>query len=168
MSERMADVQLDIARTRERISETIAELDARISERVTGITERLDVMQLAEEHPWPALAVALGVGVLLAGTAADAKVARATVRAAKEAPGATVDLARRGSGAVASVVRRGRGDGDGQVSEGPSLADRVRRAIRRATGVEELLGQMQAAAASLARPASRAAQDLPRREEQRM
>ena len=95
MSERTTDVQRDIALTRERISETIAELDTRISDRISVVTERLDLRQLVEDHPWAALGVAVGLGVLLAGTGADAKAARAAVRAAKSAPGATADLARR-------------------------------------------------------------------------
>jgi hypothetical protein len=174
MSETTADVQRDIAATRERISETIAELDARITERVTVVKERLDVMQLVEDHPWPALAVAVGIGVLLAGTGADAKAARATVRAAKAAPGATTDLARRGLQAAKGVVRR---DGDREIEvedaseqeshqaiegERNGLTDHVRSTITRVTGVDELLGQMRDAAAELARPASYVGQNVPR------
>src|SRR3712207_4920756 len=88
MAEMTEDVQRDIALTRERMSETIAELDARISDRVTAVKETLDVARLVQEHPWAALAVAFGAGVLLAGTGADARAAGATVRAAKAAPGA--------------------------------------------------------------------------------
>jgi hypothetical protein len=167
MSERTADVQRDIALTRDRMSETIAQLDARISGRVAVVKERLDLKQLVEDHPWPALAVALGLGVLLAGTGADAKAARATVQAAQGAPGATADLARRGWGAVASAVRRD-GDGDGDVEAEPGLADRVRSTITRAIGVDELMGQMRDAAAELSRPASYVGQNVPRNTGQQM
>src|SRR5918999_1607361 len=105
MSETTNDVQRDIALTRERMSETIAELDARISRRVEVVKEKLDLAQLAREHPWPALGVAFGLGLLLARTGADAKAADATVRAAKAAPGTTVDLARKGWDAAVSKVR---------------------------------------------------------------
>jgi hypothetical protein len=170
MSERTTDVQRDIALTRERMSETIAELDARISGRVAVVTERLDLKQLVEDHPWPALAVALGLGVLLAGTGADAKAARATVRAAKVAPGATADLARRGWSAAAGAVRRdGAGEREVEVEDGePGLADRVRSTITRATGVDELISQMRDAAMELARPASYAGQNVPRNTGQQM
>ena len=172
MSETTNDVQRDIALTRERMSETIAQLDARIAERVGAVKEKLDPMQWAQEHPWPALAAAVGVGLLLAGTGADAKAARATVKAAKSAPGATADLARRGWDAAASKVRGSdAGDGDG-ASEAepaePGLAERLRQTIARTTGIDELLGQMRTAADQLARPASYAGQDVPRNSGQRM
>jgi len=171
MSETTDTVQRDIALTRERMSETIAELDARISHRVEVVKEKLDVMQLVQDHPWPALAVALGFGVLLAGTRADAKAARATVRAAKAAPGTTADLARRGWDAAATKVRGG-GNGDGapevESAERPGLADRMRDTITRALGVDELIEQMRTAADELARPASYAGQPVPQNTGQQM
>jgi hypothetical protein len=171
MSEQTTNVQRDIALTRERMSETIAALDARISERVGAVKEQLDVVQLAQQHPWPALAVALGVGVLLAGTGADAKTARATVRAAKGAPGATADLARRGLEAVKGVVHRnGSSEGrtDVEVALAPGLADRLRSVITRAVGIDELMNQMRDAAAEMSRPASYAGQHVPTNTGQRM
>jgi hypothetical protein len=176
MSEITHDVQRDIALTRERMSETIAELDARISHRVAIVKERLDVAQLVQDHPWAAVAVALGIGALLAGTGADAKAARATVRAAKAAPGATAGAARHGWDAA---VRRIRGDanGDGMTdaqeaaddrAAQPGLTDRVRDTITRTLGVDELIGQMRTAAEDLARPASYAGQNVPRNSGQQM
>ena len=171
MSERTADVQRDIARTRERMSETIAELDAQISEGVETVKEKLDVMRLAQEHPWPALAVALGLGLLLAGTGADKKAARATVRAAKAAPGATADLARRGvDGAKGLIGRNGDGDGSDEAitEQEPGFGDRLSSTIRRVIGVDDLLGQMRDAAAELSRPASYAGQHVPQNTGQQM
>lgn len=167
MSETTTSVQRDIALTRERISGTIAELDARISGHVTVVKEHFDLKQLVEDHPWPALAVALGLGLLLAGTGADAKAARAAVRAAKGAPGATTVLARRGWDAAASAVRRD-SSGDREVNVEPGLTDRVRSTITRAIGVDELMGQMRDAAAEFARPASYAGQNVPRNSGQQM
>jgi hypothetical protein len=167
MTESTTDVQRDMALTRERISETIAELDARISGRVAVVKERLDLTQLVEDHPWAALAVALGLGVLLAGTGADEKAARATVRAAKGAPGATADVARRGWDAAASAVRRD-GNGERDVNVALGLTDRVRSTITRATGVDELMSQMRDAAAELVRPASYVGQNVPRNTGQEM
>jgi hypothetical protein len=170
MSEATTDVQRDIALTRERMSETIAELDARISSRIAVVKERLDLKQLVEDHPWTSLAVALGLGVLLGGTGADSKAARATVRAAKRAPGATAELARRGWESASTIVRR---DGQTAADEPPinaedGLADRLRGAIARAIGVDELVEQMRDAATQLARPASYAGQAVPQNTGQQM
>jgi len=171
MSEATTDVQRDIALTRERMSETIAELDARISSRVAVVKERLDLKQLIEDHPWTSLAVALGLGVLLGGTGADSKAAQATVRAAKRAPGATADVARRGWESASSVVRRDNGQtaaDDGLTNAKDGLADRLRGAIARAIGVDELVDQMRDAATQLARPASYAGQHVPQNTGQQM
>jgi hypothetical protein len=71
MAETTADVRRDIELTRERISDTLAELE-----------HRLNVMRTARQHPWAALAVAAGAGFLLAGSRADVKAAAATATAA--------------------------------------------------------------------------------------
>src|SRR5947199_6527165 len=74
MVETTADVRRDIELTRERMSSTLAELE-----------QKLNVMQLVRDHPWPALALAVGAGVLLSGSGADMKAAAATVAATKGA-----------------------------------------------------------------------------------
>jgi hypothetical protein len=78
MAETTADVRRDIELTRERMSSTLAELE-----------NKLNVVQMVRDHPWPALAVAVGAGVLLSGSTADVKAAAATVTATK---GATTKL----------------------------------------------------------------------------
>jgi hypothetical protein len=175
MSETTHAVQRDIALTRERMSETIAELDARISHRVAVVKERVDVAQFVQDHPWIALGAALGVGVLLAGSGADATAARATVRAAKTAPGTTAGLARKGWDAAVSKVRGDSAGSDETKSadspERPAEAgftDRVRDTITRALGVDELIGQMRTAAEEITRPASYAGQNVPRNSGQQM
>ena len=70
MAETTADVRRDIELTRERMSDTIAQLE-----------QKLNVMEMVREHPWPAMAIAAGLGVLLAGSKADVKAAAATVKA---------------------------------------------------------------------------------------
>jgi len=70
MAETTADVRRDIELTRERMSDTIAQLE-----------QKLNVMQMVREHPWSAVAVAAGLGVLIAGSKADVKAAAATVKA---------------------------------------------------------------------------------------
>lgn len=74
MAETTADVRRDIEVTRERMSGTIEELE-----------QKLNVKQLVRDHPWPALAIAMGAGVLLSGSRADMKAAAATSAATKGA-----------------------------------------------------------------------------------
>ena len=74
MAETTADVRRDIELTRERMSSTIEELE-----------QKLNVTQMVRDHPWPALALAVGAGVLLSGSRADVKAAAATVTATKGA-----------------------------------------------------------------------------------
>lgn len=76
MAETTADVRRDIELTRERMSSTLAELE-----------QKLNVMQMVRDHPWPALALAVGAGVLLSGSGADVKAAAATASATKGASG---------------------------------------------------------------------------------
>jgi len=74
MAETTADVRRDIELTRERMSSTLAELE-----------HKLNLMQVVRDNPWPALAVAVGAGVLLSGSGADVKAAAATAGATKGA-----------------------------------------------------------------------------------
>ncbi len=70
MAETTAEVRRDIEVTRERMSDTIAQLE-----------HKLNVMQVVRDHPWPSLAVAAGAGFALANSRADVKAAAATVKA---------------------------------------------------------------------------------------
>ena len=74
MAETTADVRRDIELTRERMSSTLAQLE-----------QKLNLMQMVREHPWPALGVALGAGVLLSGSRTDVKAAAATAAATRGA-----------------------------------------------------------------------------------
>ena len=74
MAETPADVRRDIELTRSRISDTLQELE-----------QKLNVAQVVRDNPWPALALAVGAGVLLSGSRADVKAAAATVVATKGA-----------------------------------------------------------------------------------
>ena len=74
MVETTADVRRDIELTRERMSSTLAELE-----------RKLNVAEVVRDHPWPALALAFGAGVLLSGSSRDIKAAAATVTATKGA-----------------------------------------------------------------------------------
>jgi len=72
MAETTADVRRDIEETRERMSTTLTELE-----------QRLNVMQIVREHPWPVLALAFGAGIALSASGTDTKAAVATVAATK-------------------------------------------------------------------------------------
>jgi hypothetical protein len=72
MVETTADVRRDIELTRERMSSTLNELE-----------HKLNLMQIVRDNPWPALALAVGAGVLLSGSGADMKAAAATIGATK-------------------------------------------------------------------------------------
>ena len=76
MAETTADVRRDIELTRNRITDTLQELE-----------QKMNVTQLIRDNPWPALALAVGAGVLLSGSQADVKAAAATVTATKGASG---------------------------------------------------------------------------------
>ena len=72
MVETPADVRRDIELTRNRISDTLQELE-----------QKMNVAQIVKDNPWPALALAVGAGVILSGSKADVKAAAATVVATK-------------------------------------------------------------------------------------
>ena len=76
MAETTADVRRDIALTRARMSDTLQELE-----------QKMNVAQIVKSNPWPALAIAVGAGVILSGSRADVKAAAATVTATKGASG---------------------------------------------------------------------------------
>jgi hypothetical protein len=74
MAETTADVRRDIELTRERMSSTLAQLE-----------QKMNVVQIVKDHPWPAIAVAFGAGVLLSGSKADVKATAATLTATRGA-----------------------------------------------------------------------------------
>ena len=76
MVETTADVRRDIELTRERMSSTLAELE-----------HKLNFVQVVKDHPWPALALAVGAGIVLSGSGADVKAAAATAGATRGASG---------------------------------------------------------------------------------
>ena len=70
MAETTADVRRDIEVTRERMSSTLIQLE-----------QKMNLTQVVKDHPWPALAMAVGAGMLLSGSGADRKAAGATLMA---------------------------------------------------------------------------------------
>jgi hypothetical protein len=74
MAETTDDVRRDIELTRERMSTTLQQLE-----------QKLNVKQIVRDNPWPAIALAVGAGVLLSGSRTDVKAAAATVAATRGA-----------------------------------------------------------------------------------
>ena len=98
-----AAARQEIVATRERISDTIADIEERVSDTVATAKQKVDVVGLIKQHPWPALAVAFVAGVALSATGADRTAARATKEAAKRAP----DAAKRGATSAARATAAG-------------------------------------------------------------
>jgi hypothetical protein len=73
------------------MSDTLSEIDSLITGRVEAVQARFDVVQLVRDHPWPALAAAVGVGVAVGATGAEAKAARAAAGAARQAGSTAVN-----------------------------------------------------------------------------
>lgn len=112
MAETSADVRRDIEMTRNRISDTLTELE-----------QKMNVTQIVKDNPWPALALAVGAGILLSGSGSDVKAAAATVTATK---GASSRLGTVLDDLVAQVVSGFHGAIEAKVED---LANDVKRAI---------------------------------------
>jgi len=52
-----------------------------MSDTIAQLEQKMNVLQVVRDHPWPSLALAAGAGFLLANTKADVKAAAATVAA---------------------------------------------------------------------------------------
>jgi hypothetical protein len=84
----------EVVRTRAQISDTIEEIETRLTAPVKAVKNRLDVVQLVRDHPWPAIAAAIGAGVLVSASGADVKAARLAKAKAADAGAAAVRAAR--------------------------------------------------------------------------
>jgi membrane protein len=116
--EPMDDVQRDIAAARERVSSTVAQIDARVSSAVVGVKQKLDAASLVREHPWPALAAAVVAGVTLSATRADEKAVAVAVDATKRASdGAAERVARKVTDLTDVAVSRFQRESDEAVAE---------------------------------------------------
>jgi hypothetical protein len=88
MAETTDEVRRDIELTRERMSTTLSQLERKVN-----------VMQFVRDHPWPALGVALGAGIMLGRSGTDVKAAAATMAVTRGA-------GRRMNGLLDEVVSR--------------------------------------------------------------
>jgi len=95
----------------------------RISDTLTELEQKMNVTQIVKDNPWPALALAVGAGVLLSGSSSDMKAAAATVTATK---GASSRIGTVLDDLVAQVVSGFHGAIESKVED---LANDVKRAI---------------------------------------
>ncbi len=139
MAETTADVRRDIELTRERMSGTIQELE-----------QKLNLAQMVRDHPWPALALAVGAGVLLSGSRADVKAAAATAAATK---GASSKIGSALDDVVAQLVTAAQDALQGQVD---SLMGEVKTMLgaQQQSGMSGLAQTAAAKPAPVASPAS--------------
>jgi ElaB/YqjD/DUF883 family membrane-anchored ribosome-binding protein len=100
----IAAARNELTRVRDRMTDTAAELEERLTAPIDAVKEKLDVVQLVRDHPWPSLAVAIGAGVAIAATGADRKAASAAADASRSAARKTADAARAGVRSVKSAT----------------------------------------------------------------
>jgi hypothetical protein len=74
----------DVQRSRDQISGTIAEIEARVTAPVRAVRRRLDVGGMIQDHPWAALTTAVTLGVVVAASQADRRAASLAAEAARK------------------------------------------------------------------------------------
>lgn len=102
MAETSHDVRRELEATRERMSDTIAALERKVSPR-----------HWLDEYPLPVLGVAFGAGALLGSTGADRTVARGTMDVVRAQLHSVRDGAEHVMAAVGNGTRRHDGNGHG-------------------------------------------------------
>jgi hypothetical protein len=101
----MEAVRGEIAATRAQMADTIASLEARVSDTVQGVRRAVDPLEHARNYPWLALAAAVGLGAALSATGRDRRAAAAVVGAGKRAPDTVARAARRAYSSASDAVR---------------------------------------------------------------
>jgi ElaB/YqjD/DUF883 family membrane-anchored ribosome-binding protein len=125
----IAATREELAAVRSRMSDTVAEIEARVTapvervkERAGAAKDRLDVVQLIRDHPWPALAVALGAGVAVAASGADRKAASAAMDASRTAAQKGSEALTSGAHSLKSAAANAAGAGAEHARQAPSRA----------------------------------------------
>ena len=91
----------DVQRSRDQISDTIAEIEARVTAPVRAVTQRLDVGRMIQDHPWAALTTAAALGAIVAASQADRRAASLAADAARKG----AEKAREGGAAGVRMAR---------------------------------------------------------------
>ncbi|HEX5972452.1 MAG TPA: hypothetical protein VFY85_11035 [Gemmatimonadaceae bacterium] len=125
----IAATREELAAVRSRMSDTVAEIEARVTapvemarERVGAVKDRLDVVELIRNHPWPALAVALGAGVAVAASGADRKAASAAADASRIAAKKGAEAVKSGAQSLKTAAADAADSGAEHARQAPSRA----------------------------------------------
>jgi hypothetical protein len=121
MAETTTEVRADIESTRARMAGAIAELE-----------RKADVAERVREHPWTALALAFGAGLVLSGSGADVKAAQATTAATK---GTRTKLGGALDGVLAAVIAGAAGAFHSRVEE---MVTKVVPAVRKPAAMHDV------------------------------
>ena len=158
MNDGMERVRDDMDETRARLADTAAQVGDAIGdrtdavrERVGAVKERLDVGQLVQQHPWPALGLAVGLGVALAASGADRRAVSATTSAARRASRSATDAVHRRR-ERSHAMQQLRSEEE-PVSRG-GLVARLTRAILEGLQVDTLVAGIRDAGAEMSRTRS--------------
>ena len=104
----IAAARHDVQHARDQLTDTIVELESRLTAPVRAVRRGLDVGGLVQAHPWTALAVAVGAGAAVASSGADERAASLAIDGARQGGAVGIRLARdapaKSRGALASVV----------------------------------------------------------------
>jgi hypothetical protein len=144
MDDSIDSVRRDIAETRARLSDTLAELDNRVDTVKHAVTQTANPLPAIREHPWIALGLALGAGIAIGMSGADRTAVAATTRGVKKAGPALMGGAKAAASGIKDMVTGNGGDSeavtgnrlasygvlDGEEEERPSATHRVLDAVR--------------------------------------
>ncbi len=98
----------DVQRTRAQLADTLSQLSDRVTSPINAAKEKLNVMELVRNHPWPALAVAMGAGAFVAASGSDVRAASAAVTAGQAGLEGASHLAQSAVDAARSAPARSR------------------------------------------------------------
>ena len=136
-----ADVHRHLETTRQEMSRTVNELEARVAESKQALRQRVDVVSVVREHPWSAIGAAIVAGVALGASNSDERAASAALAAAKRAPDAAAQAARSAADGVTHLARsvrnRNGGGADEAETSGEDEGFMARTRARLMTAVNE-------------------------------
>ena len=96
----------EVLRSRAQVADTLATLRERVTEPAAVVRRTLDLADAVQQHPWPALAIALGAGAFVAASGADARAASAAAQAARQGAQGAAHLAQQAAEATSEAARQ--------------------------------------------------------------
>lgn len=106
MDDSIKEVRRDIAETRARLSDTLAELDSRVDKVKHAVTHTANPMPAIREHPWLALGLALGAGMAIGMSGSERKIASAAKSGVKKAGPALAGGAKAAVSGIKGIVSK--------------------------------------------------------------